>query len=225
MENTEPMSHRFNRRPAHGLRRVVRAVLLALSLCGGTSTPAQTPPSQSPAQVPVVPPDAGEELVRINAELVQTGVSVTDARGKFVDGLRAEDFELRVDGSVQPITFFERVLAGSAAERATENTRRAVAPPATDTPGRTVLFYIDDLHLAPDSLLRTRKLIVNYVERELGAGDWAAVAAASGQTRLLATTDGQQGGAANCGRAAAPTPPRRARLGAPSDVCLSSLGR
>src|ERR1043166_4254669 len=58
-----------------------------------------------------------EEVVKVNAELVQTGVSVFDKQGRFVDGLKREDFELRVDGRPVPITFFENILAGSARDR------------------------------------------------------------------------------------------------------------
>ena len=188
MEDAGIMSRKFNKQTPHGLGRAALAFLLAISLCGTcgpahAQPPPQTPPSpQSPAQ----PPDKDEELIRVSAELVQTGVSVTDNRGKFVDGLRAEDFELLVDGIVQPVTFFERVTTGSAREGATSPpAQRTAAPPAADITGRTVLFYVDDLHLAPDSLLRARSLLLDYVEREMNAGDWAAFAAASGQIGFL----------------------------------------
>jgi len=52
-------------------------------------------------------PDAQEvgddEVVSINSSLVPLPASVVDARGRAVSDLRAEDFELRVDGEVKPI--------------------------------------------------------------------------------------------------------------------------
>jgi hypothetical protein len=48
--------------------------------------------------------------------LVQTDVSVFDKRGRFVEDLKPEQFELQVDGRVQPVIFFERVTAGSLSE-------------------------------------------------------------------------------------------------------------
>ena len=45
-------------------------------------------------------------------ELVQTDAIVVDRQGRFVDNLQREQFELRVDGRPQRISFFERVPAG-----------------------------------------------------------------------------------------------------------------
>ena len=55
-------------------------------------------------------------VFRLNTELVQTDVMVFDKAGRFVDGLRREDFELRIDGKTKPVQFFERVAAGTAME-------------------------------------------------------------------------------------------------------------
>ena len=38
---------------------------------------------------------------------------MVDKRGRFVEGLTAEDFELRVDSKLQPLSSFEHVRAGS----------------------------------------------------------------------------------------------------------------
>jgi Ca-activated chloride channel family protein len=48
--------------------------------------------------------DAGDdEVVRISSNLVPLPASVVDAQGRAVADLKAEDFELRVDGEVKPI--------------------------------------------------------------------------------------------------------------------------
>ena len=52
-----------------------------------------------------------DDILRINTELVQTGVTVFDKKGRFVDGLQKQDFELRVDGRVIQVSFFESVIA------------------------------------------------------------------------------------------------------------------
>lgn len=52
-----------------------------------------------------------DEVIRVNAELVQTDVTVLDKRGRFVEDLRPERFELKVDGRAVTLSFFERVRA------------------------------------------------------------------------------------------------------------------
>ncbi|HEX8560623.1 MAG TPA: VWA domain-containing protein [Pyrinomonadaceae bacterium] len=47
--------------------------------------------------------DEGEEVVRISSNLVPVPAYVVDAQGRAVADLKAEDFELKVDGEVRPI--------------------------------------------------------------------------------------------------------------------------
>jgi hypothetical protein len=47
-----------------------------------------------------------EDVIRISTDLVQTGVSVFDREGRFVEGLQKEDFELKVDGKPVEVGFF-----------------------------------------------------------------------------------------------------------------------
>ena len=129
------------------------------------------------------------EVVRINTDLVQTAVTVLDKKGNFVDGLRSDQFELIVDGKPRQVAFFERIAAGSTRER--ELAARGIGvnstaplPPAT-VPGRTIVFFIDDLHLSPDSLSRTRMMLHHFLERELNTKDTVAIASASGQVGFL----------------------------------------
>ncbi len=137
--------------------------------------------------------EAEEEVVRVNAELVQTGVSVFDKQGRFVDGLKREDFELRVDGRPVPITFFENIVAGSLRDRLARAAAAAaaggpvtkVAETAPSFRQRTVVFFLDDRHLSLDSVGRTRKMLLDFIDREMGEGDLVAVASASGRIGFL----------------------------------------
>jgi VWFA-related protein len=137
------------------------------------------------------PEESADEVVRIETELVQTSVMVFDKRGRFVDGLKPEQFELRVDDKIVPVSFFERVVAGSAAEEAQLRALNAgrveagSAPGKTSSRGRTVIFFIDDLHLSLDSLTRTRTAISNFIEREMNQSDLVAISSASGQIGFL----------------------------------------
>jgi VWFA-related protein len=141
------------------------------------------------AQDSATPKD--EEVVRISSDLVQTDVMVFDRAGKFVDGLKPEQFELRVDGRARQVVFFERVEAGAfnedaqlAAARGTKSgAGRGTALPLDR--GRTVIFFVDDLHLSAGSSARINKTLLRYIEEEIGQNDEAAVISASGQVGFL----------------------------------------
>ena len=75
-----------------------------------------------------------DDVVRTNTELVQSAVTVLDKSGKFVEGLRRDQFEVLVDGKPRSLSFFDRITAGTARERevlvSTSSSERspAVAP-------------------------------------------------------------------------------------------------
>ncbi len=152
----------------------------------------QQPATQQPAQQPALQQDEpAEDVLRVSTSLVQTDVSVVDKKGQFAGGLQSGQFELKVDGRVQPILFFERVTAGSAGEaariaaaRGETLAARAGAASAIEY-GRSVVFFVDDLHLTPEGISRARELILNFIEREMTPGIQALVASASGQIGFL----------------------------------------
>jgi VWFA-related protein len=128
-----------------------------------------------------------EDVVRVESELVQTDVMVFDKSGKFVDGLGREQFELKVDGRPVPLAFFERVAAppkrGEGAPGVAAAAANAAA--AAGAPGRTVIFFIDDLHLSLDSLNPTRAALTRFIDEEMAPGDLVAFVTASGQLGFL----------------------------------------
>ncbi len=144
---------------------------------------------QNPAQT-----EEPDDVVRISTELVQTGVMVFDKQGRFVEGLKPEQFELKVDGKPVQLSFFERVMAGTASEEkliataaraGTASTTASSIPTSTSVRGRTIVFFIDDLHLSADSVDRTRKTILEFVENQMAPTDQVAIASASGQIGFL----------------------------------------
>src|SRR6266404_4172773 len=59
-----------------------------------------------------IPPPQSDDVVRVKTELVQNDVTIVDKHGRLVEGLRPEQFELRVDGQPQPLTLVEEIFAG-----------------------------------------------------------------------------------------------------------------
>lgn len=167
----------------------------ALSLCVGAFLSAAT------AQQPEQPALQSDDVVRVSSELVQTDVMVFDKQGKFIENLQREQFELKIDGKAQPISFFERVKAGSINEDAQLAAARggaqlgAGAEAARVVPldrGRIVLFYVDDMHLSVENAQRVRLMLLRFIEDEMGQNDEAAIASTSGQIGFLQQLTGDK---------------------------------
>lgn len=127
-----------------------------------------------------------DNVLRIETELVQIDVVVTDKQGKLVRDLKRENFELLEDGKPQTISHFSVGTAGRQATwlrpttakaqgKATDN---AVAPAVNA--GRYLVLAIDDLHLAPGSLLPAKQALLRFVEQQLGSDDQIALVTVSG---------------------------------------------
>ena len=128
-----------------------------------------------------------EDLVRVETDLVQTDVMVFDKGGKFVDGLKREQFDVRVDGRPVPVVFFERFvgdLKKGATGAGASNGNAAQGEPGA-TRGRYVAFFLDDVHLSADSLERVRKTVRQFVENSMRLNDSVLVATATGQLGFL----------------------------------------
>ncbi|HSS19206.1 MAG TPA: VWA domain-containing protein [Pyrinomonadaceae bacterium] len=136
-------------------------------------------------------PTADDDVIRVSTTLVQTDAMVFDKQGNFVDGIKPEQFELKVNGQPVPVSFLELVTTGSAEEKTQiEAARRGQpatvlgeTPATTITPpaGRSIFLFFDDLHLAAENLQRARKTLINTIDKEITANDRALITAASGQ--------------------------------------------
>ncbi|HEX8846497.1 MAG TPA: VWA domain-containing protein [Pyrinomonadaceae bacterium] len=136
-----------------------------------------------------------EDVLHIRTELVQTDLMVLDKQGRFVDGLRPEQFELSLDGKKQSISFFELITSGSANEALKLRAARGISPEsnaqdktelkASTGRGRVIFFFLDDLHLSESSLMRARRALSDFVENQMSQDDQVAIVSASGQIGFL----------------------------------------
>jgi VWFA-related protein len=161
----------------------------ALALLGCSIVSAQAFGQETKVAKPQQPQQP-EDVVKIFTDLVQTDVMVFDKQGRFVNGLKREDFALSIDGKPQPIEFFDRVAAGSANEEKQLAAARGVSHSNIDTPlpldrGRTIFFYVDDFHLSAGDLMFLRKALLKFVDNDLGQNDEAVITSASGQIGFL----------------------------------------
>lgn len=164
------------------------AVSGAVLLAQGQSAPPQQPPVTFRAEVNYVEVDA----------------RVLDQQGKFVTGLKPEDFTVLEDGKPQKVTAFS--LVNIPVERA-ERPLFAAKPIDPDVrnnlqtaDGRIYVIVLDDLHTSALRSQRTRAAARMFIQKYVGANDIAAVVHTSGrsdagqefttsQTRLLAAVD------------------------------------
>lgn len=87
------------------LKILLPVCLIAFSVGMHAQKSSQTKPSTS-----------DDDIVRVKIELIQSDVSVVDRRGRFIEGLSSEQFQLRVDGKAQALLFFDQVATGGANE-------------------------------------------------------------------------------------------------------------
>ena len=160
--------------------------ILLLSVFASSQEPkvSPTPPST------VIPTENNEDLIRVSSDLIQAGVSVFDQKGKFVNDLKKEDFELRVDGKIVPINFFE-IAAGQTGQKSLQpiddNTAAANNPSSdkSNRRGRNILFVVDDVHLAFENLKRAKALMLKFIETEKKPEDYAAIVSSTGKIGFL----------------------------------------
>ena len=144
---------------------------------------------------PNKPASQDDDVLRIKTELVQTDLMVFDKQGRFVEGLRPEQFELSVDGKAQSISILERVISGSRTEAsqlapAQARPMKSIdlnSPPTSGVTDnrRIIFFFLDDLHLSESSLARARTALMGFVEKQASPNDQLAIVSASGQIGFL----------------------------------------
>lgn len=117
----------------------------------------------------------------IDVRVVNVEAVVTDRRGNRLEGLKATDFRLLVDGKEVPIDYFTEVSGGEMASSLVE--AGAPAPAASTAPGGKVgtsyLVFIDDSF----SIAAQRDVVLRRLLNDLGklnAGDQMAVVAFNG---------------------------------------------
>lgn len=156
---------------------------LAFFIC--LAVAAVTSYSQTPQ--PTATPEK-EDVIRVNTNLIQTNVAVFDKSGRFVEGLKPEQFALKIDGKPAKIEFFDDKSAYLSIERAQQNEnpqKKPIAGEADSLRSRKVVFFVDDLHLSLDSLGRTRSTINHFIENDMRPNDEVLIVSSSGQIGFL----------------------------------------
>ena len=155
-------------------------------------------------QAPTPPPQQPPITFRAEVNYVEVDARVLDQQGKFMPGLKPEDFQVFEDGKPQKVSAFS--LVNIPVERA-ERPLFASKPIEPDVrnnlqaaDGRIYVIMLDDLHTAALRSQRIKAAAKLFIERYVGANDLVAVVHTSGrgdagqefttsQARLLASVD------------------------------------
>jgi VWFA-related protein len=151
--------------------------------------PAQS--GQSQEQKNQQPKKQDEPLLRIETELVQIDVVVTDKQGKLARDLKRADFEVFDEGKKQEITHFAIGTATQPARWLTSEKRKpdekspADAVPVEIRAGRYLVIAVDDFHLAPENLLIAKRTLHRFIDNQMVAEDQMAIATTSGNIGMF----------------------------------------
>ena len=161
------------------------ACIYACLLLFPTIASSQTKPESKPE-----PSGEAQDVIKFDTSLVQTDVMVFDKQGHYVDGLKPEQFQLKINNTQREISFFEAIKSGgvtSTRENVASDSGAPAKPaaPKSEAQKRAVIFFVDDLHLAPDSLARARRALLDFIDNRIATNDQVAITSPSGQVGFL----------------------------------------
>src|SRR5580658_6623048 len=138
------------------------------------------------------PPSA---ILHAESDLVESGLTVRDARGRTVAGLHASDFEVLDNKVPQRITAFSELRSGGqpvapAAAPASGKSAETV-PPANVPPAepKFVTFFFDDFHMSAGEILFVKRAARAFIAKGIKPPDRLSIVTASAQGDLDFTTD------------------------------------
>jgi VWFA-related protein len=143
---------------------------------------------QDPGRQAAPPPGQQVPPVTFKVEInyVEVDAVVVDQNGEFVRTLAKDDFQILEDGNPQTVSTFGLVDIPVERAEAPLFVNRAVEPDvetnASGLDGRIYLIVLDDLHTAALRSQWVKRAARQFIERELGANDLAAVVATGGRT-------------------------------------------
>jgi VWFA-related protein len=158
----------------------------------------------SPAPGQQTPPAPSGTVIRVATELVLTNVTVRDKDGKFVRGLKADDFTVLEDNKPQKIVSFDFEDVDAAQPIGPEQTTvlgpRPPADAATSLPPavaeqfkhhRLVVLFFDLSSMQPDEIDRGVTAAEKYVDQQMSPADLVALVSlgSSFQVNLDFTAD------------------------------------
>ena len=149
----------------------MKKVLAAAGLCIAIGAFAQTapPPKPSPTPDQQVSSPVTES---ISVDITNIEVVVTDSKGNRVTSLTRDDFEVRQDGVIQPITNFYGVdgqkVTFSDGKTIALDSKEEAPPDLPKELKAKYIIYIDNLNIQPQNRNRMFKRLKEWVQQSIG---------------------------------------------------------
>lgn len=155
------------------MKRFLSVLIISLALAAGMFAQIG-----QPAPKPTSTPD--NDVVKISTNLIQIDVSVTDAKGKAITDLKADEIEIYENGEKQSITNFSFIPSTrTVTEKPKTEVKNAIpVPQAVLRPEqirRTMALVVDDLTLSFESAYQTRRSLKKFVDEQMQDGDLVAI--------------------------------------------------
>jgi VWFA-related protein len=152
---------------------------LKLSLLAALISASLTPAPPASGQDRPARQDPG---IRLKTDLIEVRAVVTDRKGRLIDNLKKEDFELLENGRAHEIGFFsmERIEAG-----ATVNAPVAAGARMHQKAARSILIFVDNLHISPSTLPTVKHALKDFVDKQTGDQDLISFVMSTGSLGLL----------------------------------------
>ncbi len=121
-----------------------------------------------------------EEVVRVKSHLVSIDVMVKDKKGEYISNLKAEDFEVNEDGTIQTIQAFDPPVSTSK----TPSTQVTKETQVSET-RNIIALVIDGQTTDVTNLKRVREGTMKYVREQISGNDLVALFSVANGLQLL----------------------------------------
>ncbi|MEP7273440.1 MAG: VWA domain-containing protein [Acidobacteriota bacterium] len=162
--------------------------ILCFVLAFGLPATAQKPPEKQGADKKA----EQDPAIKVSTTLVEVRAVVTDRQDRLVKDLKKEDFEILENKQLQEVSFFSQITVGERVPSTPElagNTGAAAERrrpgAASDSPTRTIVLFVDNLHMSDTSLLFAKQTLKRFIAEKLAEDDLVAVMTSGGTLGLF----------------------------------------
>lgn len=152
-------------------------LLLVVCLCAAQAQAQESKPTEKSLD--------DDEVIRVKTQLVNIDVMVKDKKGKYVTGLKAEDFTIFENGVQQKVAFFDPPLTGNDEAGQPDDSAQTEAVARDGAPRNIISLVFDGQTTEQANQKRVRAGIIKYIQEQIADTDTVALFAVTNGLQLL----------------------------------------